>query len=281
MIGLQTIGYARPRQLIINGDFQCWQRGESISFNDSNTPTNGFKYFADMWCTYFERGVSNNFTFEKVDNGVKVTTNKLINVNQFLIESLDSTKDYIFIVSINDTIHTLTFKGQETKENEFIKHMNQKDTGGYNRFIIKVNNNDIINYTNLFEGDIALPHRKEDYAIALLRCRRKVHTIVNGRYKNIPSIFTYYNNYLYGHILTDLDSYTTVIANGKFTIYAISNGQGNIENIILDKFYFDYTHNLLQIEVPESLRSRFSSGVTCLVQTYDSGKIVLSCEPTP
>ena len=57
-----------PKQLLINPDFQIWKRGESISFNDNDTTTNGFKYFADMWCIYFERGAGNSYTFEKVYN---------------------------------------------------------------------------------------------------------------------------------------------------------------------------------------------------------------------
>ena len=164
----------RPRQLLINGDFQVWQRGTTISLNDTDTTTNGFKYFADMWCTYFERGSGNSYKFEKVSNGVKVTCSKNISISQFVVDPLDNTKDYTFVVSINGTVHTLTFKGQETKENEFIKHMNTTDTASYNRLIINVKNNDIINYADLFEGDIDYPHVKEDKAIALMRCQRYV-----------------------------------------------------------------------------------------------------------
>lgn len=263
MIGLQTIGYARPRQLLINNDFQVNQRGE-------NSYAEG-EYTIDMW--FAEKGM------------LGVTNNGIVFTKVW--QKLDVLKDinYVFVYKIHNggVFHINILSNNGTYQDEQLKvtlltnEMHTKITiesisgTQFNR----------CNYFDLFEGDIALPHRKEDYSIALLRCRRKVHTIVNGRYKNIPCILTYYNNYLSGYILTNLDGYTTVIANGHFTIYAISNGQGNIENIILDKFYFDYTHNLLQIVVPESLRSRFSNGVTCLVQTYDSGKIVLSCEPTP
>lgn len=165
----------RPN-LLINGDFQCWQRGDTLGINDNTQNTNGFKYFADMWNVYFERGAGNSYTFEKVSNGVKCSVSKEIAINQFITQALDENKYYILVVSINDIIHTLTFKGQETKESSdfTIKHMSVNSTGTYNRIIIKVKNNDIINYADLFEGDIAYPHVKEDSANALMRCQNKL-----------------------------------------------------------------------------------------------------------
>ena len=178
-----------PKQLLINPDFQIWKRGESISFNDNDTTTNGFKYFADMWCTYFERGVGNNYTFEKVYNGVKVTCSRDISFSQFMLETLDSNKNYTFVASINGIVHTLTFKGQESKNSELLQYMNKKDTAFYDRLIIRVKNNDIVNYANLFEGDSIYPHIKklyeEDYNICNLYYRIEyINTFIFFRYNN-------------------------------------------------------------------------------------------------
>lgn len=51
-----------------------------------------------------------------------------------------------------------------------------------------------IEYIDLFEGDIAYPHVKEDYAIALLRCQRfyKIFYNVSVRMLNKNSTYNYY-----------------------------------------------------------------------------------------
>lgn len=172
----------QPKQLLINPDFQVWQRGESISFNDIDTTTSGFKYFADMWCIYFTTGKGDSYALEKVSNGVKCIVSRLISINQFILDALDENKDYTFVVSINNIIHTLTFKGQETKNSNdnVLKHMNKEDTGSYNRLIINIKNNDIINYANLWEADIDYPHVKNKYEYDLEECKKYILNLNDG-----------------------------------------------------------------------------------------------------
>ena len=251
--------------LLINGDFQIWQRGESISFNDTATTTNGFKYFADMWCIYFERGVGNNFTLKKVKNGVNVTTNKKISVNQFLMEALDSTKDYTFVVSLNNIIHTLTFKGQETKENEFIKHMSQSDSGKYNRLIIYVNNNDVINYANIFEGNIVYPHIKEDYSIALLRSQKK---IIHYNYLNLLITYDYTGGkYIAVANVPKMDA-IPIFTHGKAEYWDIT-GNRTTATVTAKNFQGEW------IDITFQISKDMNPGNTTILLS----NVTLSCEP--
>lgn len=91
--------------LLINGDFQVWQRGESLE----TTKVNAFGYSADRWCYY----ASETKTIKKVDNGVYTEAN----LNQFLENKLKSGEPYVLSAMIDGEIHTLNIVGGVENEN--------------------------------------------------------------------------------------------------------------------------------------------------------------------
>ena len=152
----------RPN-LLVNGDFQCWQRGENITTSGTKT-----EYFADMWCSTYTS------TFTKVVNGIK--TSKLAHIFQ-LLPKLEMGRKYTIVLSINNIIYKETFTGGTFKENDKFYYSVSRETsekGNLSMIVIKLSANDILNYADLFEGSIAYPHIEEDYAVALMRCMEYV-----------------------------------------------------------------------------------------------------------
>lgn len=156
-----------PQNLLINGNFKIWQRGETITM----AMPSGYKYFADMWNIYWNSNSGLNHTLTKVDNGMKINTNETnTEISQF-VEPLKDNITYTASCSINGTIYTLNINGGNNVEGNHLKY--QTDRGSRNKdrlFVTGLNDNDIVNWVQLNEGSIAYPHVAEDYATALMRC---------------------------------------------------------------------------------------------------------------
>lgn len=158
--------------LLINGDFQVWQRGEALQVNGTG---GAIKYYIDLWATYTGDWEG---TLNKVENGVKITTSSN---NAYLLQNIDHLdleigKQYIVVASINDTIHKITFKyGIDTPITE---HLSILKTN-YDTFVNVrgLKNKDIVNWVQLNKGSIECQHIKEDYSIALLRCQRYIQVL--------------------------------------------------------------------------------------------------------
>ena len=159
----------RPN-LLINGDFQCWQRGDSVVGGGGSR-----NYGADMWYTS-----TKNVTMQKDINGLKVNTKA--SIGQFITTNngkLKVGKPYTLVASINNKITVLNFIGGTQKsvalsgaENIYYQiNWDGKEFVG----VTNLEPTSILNYVDLFEGDIAYPHVKEDYALALKRCQRYIY----------------------------------------------------------------------------------------------------------
>lgn len=146
----------RPN-LLINGDFQVWQRGDSTTL--SNVSETGYKYFADRWCRYFSSTSSASETYEKVSNGMKYTSTTQPNatITQLLETGLKSGNKYTLSASVNDIIHVMTFDGQVDKSEGILSYIKGVSTIPYDRIIFSVSNNDIVNWVKLEQGSIATP----------------------------------------------------------------------------------------------------------------------------
>lgn len=270
----------QPKQLLINPDFQVWQRGESISFNDTDTTTNGFKYFADMWCTYFTRGNGDSCTFEKVSNGIKITTSRDIAMSQFMSEALDSNKNYTFVASINGTVHTLTFKGQESKNSELLQYMNKADTSSYDRLIIHVKNNDVVNYVHLWEGNITYPHVKKSYQDDLWDCQAYVQKLGS---RVVPLAKTWgenRNSVLIAYIALSREMISNPMVNVTWSSWVYSSNDTDGYDVASENCNFIYAvvNNELDIRITKKDGGIFNKNYDYFINTDDSG-ILLSCEP--
>lgn len=168
--------------LLVNGDFQIWQRGTSFEQYVS-------QYTADMWQATC--GV------EKVDNGAKLIFDGTMilgqykrTIQQFIPNSkLYSGKKASIGISIDGVSYEVkgTFLEsqdingvQETIDDLEIALGWSNSKQMYTLMIRSdVAKTVIINYVDLFEGDIAYPHVKEDYAIALMRCQFFIQVLRN------------------------------------------------------------------------------------------------------
>lgn len=272
-----------PTNHIVNSNFNCWQRGDIISLNDTDT-TNGFKYFADMWNVYFERGVGNSYKFENVSNGVKCTVSKRVAINQFIPYELDSNTTYTLVAYVNNTIHKLTFTGQVTKESDDLrlKHMNVEDTSIYNRVIVYVDNNDIVNQVDLWEGTTVLMHSDQDYYLQLLRCQQLVFRAINSDLNVILDY--YYTKSRTDTLVFNIMLPTQMISNPKLIIQYTNLYNLFTEEIIPGddiEVWIMKTNNHYQyisIGVQKLDKSAFDSNgcYSLLVRN-----LLLTCEPSP
>ena len=173
---LAELSDLQPKQLLINPDFQVWQRGENLSITDLSG-SGGVYYHVDMWCTYNN---DNSFKISKVENGAKVICTGRHTIMQRFDSPLKVGEKYILLAKVEGEIIKLNIIGgtysspnaEDPKTSLFYRKISsgKEEIGIY----LKENFNGIIEYINLWEGDIAYPHVREDEAIALMRCYPKV-----------------------------------------------------------------------------------------------------------
>lgn len=170
------------QNMLINGDFQCNQRGEAMYAASGNT---GVKYSVDMWRIH-QLIVEVNPLGGITVSGNSATAQGYL--TQFIQLGRLETKTYTISAMVDGKICSFTVTpGGSAKEKDFGKFKISALTtstwddelGDYNNKL-KVNicpigtNTIDIKYVDVFEGTVAYPHVKEDYATALMRCRRYI-----------------------------------------------------------------------------------------------------------
>ena len=148
--------------LLVNGDFQINQREQSEY-------TTSLAYTVDMWRIYQAK-------VNVLENGVKVTATNSSQTASFtqLLDTLNGV--HTISLKANDKIFTFTFTPKNVEQrfrcdvfNVYVKNdtvKNQTDIS----LIVDIGKSITVEYVDLFEGNIAYPHVKEDYQQALLRC---------------------------------------------------------------------------------------------------------------
>lgn len=162
-----------PKQLLVNPDFQINQRGQ--------TSYSGDKYTWDMWY------IRNATLTQESDGRVTLSGGTNKELWQFIQGVKDNT--VTFAISVNGSVYTGTatnvLDGENhdfafDQDNFYIRLHNNPSRGL--EFVVagrrldggSGDTNLSIEYIDLFEGNIAYPHVKEDYQEALLRCQRKI-----------------------------------------------------------------------------------------------------------
>lgn len=167
------------QNLIINGDFNCNQRGSK-----SYDRTDAVGYTLDMWRGY-------KVIVDVLNEGIKLTGTSATEqgfLTQFIQLGKLKTTTYTISAMVDDKICTFTVTpGGTAKEKNFGKFKISalttstwdNDLGDYNNKL-KVNicpigtSSITIKYVDVFESTVAFPHVKEDPATALMRCRRYI-----------------------------------------------------------------------------------------------------------
>lgn len=248
-----------PRQLLINNDFQVNQRGQ--------TSYSAVGYGLDMW--YLIATEANPIS--PIEGGGilinKATSNQNI-VRQYcdkmgasdigkqftLVLNIETDKAFTGViglgvqrqnvdVEVGNKIYSYTFT---------INEDDTKDTRGVDVLILNADNS-ITNapqikiwYADLFEGDIAYPHVKEDKAIALMRCCDIVQVLKIVSWNHIPFTHDQKNAYvkipykfpynIEGATLTHNMNGLTVIGYPNISISSVSQQIINDKNSILELY---------------------------------------------
>lgn len=165
--------------LLINGDFQIWQRG-TVFKNIRNSD-----YCADRWRVY-RRSDVDIVNVEKVDDGLKITCDTGEITGEFNVYQSVDKNEYAWLIgkktivtqSINDIV----------KKYERIQRV--EDNSSYIN-IVSVNGlkaNDVINYVKVELGEIATPLVPRPYAEELMLCQRYYQDYSYNAIKSIPFI---------------------------------------------------------------------------------------------
>lgn len=159
--------------LLINGDFQVWQRGES--FDNTMIKSSYVVYTADRWWTYYE---GNSFTVRKGANGGLVIS-KGQSIFQTLETKLEVGETYTLSAKVNDEILTYTFVGGEYNDwNVTPNGLQYRTWGEYDCIHVlgDVSSERTIYWVKLEKGSLATPFVPRLYAEELAMCERYYQT---------------------------------------------------------------------------------------------------------
>ena len=167
------------QNMLINGDFQCNQRG-----NKTYDVTGTSAYTVDMWRAF-------QVKVDVLNEGVKLTGKTATAqgyFTQFIQLGKLKTTSYVISAMVDGEIYTFTVTpGATAKEKVFDKFKIScltlsawdNDLNDYNNKL-KINicpigtSSFTLTYVDVFEGNVVYPHRKEDYATALMRCEKYI-----------------------------------------------------------------------------------------------------------
>lgn len=155
--------------LLVNGDFQIWQRGESFTI----TGDEAFHYTADCWCVYASTGQT--VTVKKTSDGLIFSGTSAITQRML---PLKVGQKYIFLAKVDNDVKTLQITGGTYTENSFLKY---NKTGSYEQLQIKSNGNTKVGNARLWKGTTVYPIIEEDEATALLRSQQYLYVVNNVR----------------------------------------------------------------------------------------------------
>lgn len=264
----------RPKQLLVNPDFQVNQRGQSSYINNTSTPT----YTLDMWQLAYG-------TLSVLENGVKVTPYATqVFLNQKIDYDLTDKQVTLILKETNGEMHILQGVASKTQALS-VKSGNVTLSIGY---ISETNLYKIgttydaetsVEYINLFEGDIAYPHVKNKYADDLMECQEKTRYIVKALRQYLTfGIGVYYDGSIYMDTsIRNFASGGTVTFAGTYTLFAIK-GKENIELVTINSCVFDNLTGYLSVKF--SNMNNLQNGDVFLIQTSSLGAFInVSCEP--
>jgi len=143
--------------LLINGDFKIWQRGESF------TGTNTQQYTADRWWMW------TNATVTKSSNGLLFGGGVTAKICQSLEDNLKVGETYTLSAKINGTISNMVFTAGTAKESGKLGYDVYYD---YDRVYLTLSDGDLVEWVKLEKGSMATIFSPRPYAEEMLLCKR-------------------------------------------------------------------------------------------------------------
>ena len=242
------------KQLLINNDFQVNQRRKTSYQNDDYTIDMWYLRHPHMKCNILEKGIRLEILGENGENNYSSFNQNISDFNKYLgktltfaikvnaIQGLWNVGLYFAnviyssslplpsqdeILSINTTgVHTMTltipenFDYQEYTMLNFSVYTDKTDNG------IKIGDYIEIEYVDLFEGNIAYQHKKEDYAITELKCMAYgLYLEANSSYSLVYGYYAYPYDTLYFKIYlpTIMLEGATILFDGLRVLANITN----------------------------------------------------------
>ena len=240
-----------PQNILINGDFQCWQRGDTLTIKNA-------EYGPDCWRSYALNATG--ITIEKVDNGMKIKSLSgvsICNFYQYITDKNLNGKKAMFAYSVNDKITSklLTLNLSSGKDNQC--SIND----------LKVN--DIVNWAHLYLGEINYEHQKEDKAIALMRCYENI-VCFKGYGNQIGIARSKGDNVMECNITLPMMMKNPVINGSTISV----TGIGTINSYTNIKIAGNYL--FFNAILPSGTKP--SDGVVSTMKLQDNNPMIISCE---
>ena len=259
--------------LLINGDFQINQRGQS-SYSASNDKA---VYTVDMWRIVTTS--TNTITCEVIDGGVRLTNvgdgeanfEQVLNIHSeshIAIGSFKNLSGSGYIALARDGVWD---KADLINGDVILKSTPDSD---FDRLVVRLmpNSSVEIEHLYLYEGDFLCRHIPEDKAIALIRCKSKVNVIdsvlgqlVSNEEKSVVHAVV--------NLPVSIDSTPTlnIISKGSCMLYDIASL--TISNVSI--FNFVSSQLYLYFEFSNKVDNSWNGSV---VYT-ENFKAIVSCEP--
>ena len=284
-----------PKQLLINNDFQVNQRLKTYTSNE---------YTLDMWYKH-KNGSGTVGNVEKIDNGIRIVNEDYTNV--FLNQKISNYykgKTVTIVGKFNNVIgsaylriskatsigiNNVAYGNVEITEDGIFTTTVDIPLDGIDSYeylkvqiAVKTNSSVEIEYIDMFEGEVAYPHRKEDYAITELKCSKKLKYIQpNDNAASINIGTTYVNNYttsatryrVYFAMNAELDSIPTITYD-DLRIYFYN---GRSYKVDICNFY-NMANGVINVTMEFNINDGFSPiDKPCAVYVY--GYLSATCEP--
>lgn len=270
--------------LLINGDFQVWQRG--TEFNNIGTR----KYTVDRWCAY--NGIPTNSYVKKLNKHGGVCIKCVANDEQLeavivLDQPLEYIENGIYTLStkINGKIYSVT---GEVVNNNFTYLINISeyilitlsrtniafDNRVFTQIIVKEGGEAEVEWIKLELGEYATPFIPKSYSEELRNCQRYYEEIVTNSMINKTDILVYYN-----FITQKRDSYTISIYEGfykdktnKNEINVVDNGTAILTNPVIysDKDSIRVIRTAQNIYLKSNPEKTFTSGFALVYLIIDA-----------
>lgn len=251
------------QNLLINGDFQINQRGES-SYSSNLT------YTLDMW--YLS---TNGGSISLSTDGLNVNAQSSpVTIQQFVDEDYRG-KQMTVVIKFKNVIYSHTFNvSTDTTMHSFTDTLGVRlyyDTSKNKTcFWMRCQNDSgLISYADLFEGSVAYDHMKEDKATALMRCRKyvlKLPVSYSGYTGSTSNIYIVYPEIMEMFSSPSIDTMPT-------TIRCVLEGGVNTYNVSEITINQESGEMTIKISSPPSSLAYKSLG-----GWFDKA-IILSCEP--
>ena len=273
----------RPN-LLINGDFQCNQRGEPV-YDFGQTLSYG--YTLDMWYSARVKVTKFNAPSEWIQLDNKDNTSHVFKQR---INLKNSTK-YTFTTWVAQPTGTVKISLERQGEtgidlmtlkkgrNEvtFTSPANSESTQLAICFVMGVNSSIGVLYANLFEGDIAYPRVKEDYNVALARCQQYLKCYRDPALfiASVDSGSQYVCETIVDSLMTKYRP--TLIQHGRLYGYGTAGG---VDIVGTSLGYISLSSGRLLIKFEADKHKSFGTGRSNVVVLGNPGDYIeITCEP--